>query len=87
MEDVKAAVALAAEGERLGMWSGPAPLAVCGGGHSEHCLVDGGVVLLMHRMAPVHVDAVAKQRPHRLGVAVPRDNCWSGREAIIRGNH
>ena len=59
-EDVQAAVVLAAAGERLGMWSGSAPLAVCGGGHSEHCVVDGGVVLLMHRMAHVAVDPQAQ---------------------------
>ena len=53
--DVQAAVRCAAEGERRSLW-GAAPMAVRGGGHSELCVVDEGVTVLMHRMATVEFD-------------------------------
>ena len=45
--DVCAAVKCAAEGARRGLWGDSPPLSVCGGGHSELCIVNGGILLHM----------------------------------------
>ncbi len=59
--DVVLAVLAVAEGRRRGLWPAPgappgAPvLTVCGGGHSELCVVHGAVLLHMRRMRDVRV--------------------------------
>ena len=59
--DVVLAVLAVAEGRRRGLWPTPgappgAPvLTVCGGGHSELCVVHGAVLLHMRRMRDVRV--------------------------------
>ena len=59
VEDVMAAMRCAAEGERRGVWGGAPPLTVCGGGHSELCVVDRGITLHMKAMASVVCDTAA----------------------------
>jgi len=50
--DVTLAIAAVAEGHRRGLW-GAVPVTVCGGGHSELCVVDGAVLLHFAKMASV----------------------------------
>ena len=56
-QDVCLAMQFAAEGVRRSVWDGDTPpLAVCGGGHSELCVVNGGILLHLKRLNAVACD-------------------------------